>query len=437
MPGFHHTEVGDLPDGIEATPSDADDGMHYLYQEREVLMVTADLLRLEAVEADPGNLSGLRRRPVNELVRRPHEGELGQTDSTPDAVLAELGITRLVVAEGNDLDVPGTVTALRTPVTVPRSSPDDEPEQFFPAAHPNHALALQLHAEWHAGGPVRPAARLDPPPRRRFWPLPGHGVTIGLLDTGMWTGGLDWFGGAVDAQAQDPLGDGTGRLNPHDGHGTFAAGIIHRYAPGAKVVARTLPGNYDAYVLASDVAVALIDMARSGIDIINFSAGGATHGNVGPVALAEAIEELRVSYPHVVVVSAAGNGNSSTVVYPAALNGVIGVGSLKAHSDERAHFSNHGDWVNASAPGVEVHSTFVDWPEPHFEGFATWSGTSFSAPAVAAAIATRRSPGGWRQYLWFLRPRNARDAADRLLHEPRATRVRGLGTVVRPRLYGS
>jgi subtilisin family serine protease len=128
--------------------------------------------------------------------------------------------------------------------------------------------------------------------------------------------------------------------------------------------------------------------------------------------------------------------------YPAAFKGVVAVGAID-ENDERTVFTNYGPWLDACAPGLEVHSTFVDWQSPtaqsdvrrSFEGYAVWSGTSFSTPAVAAEIAVRRSPGGWRQFLWFLRPRNAREAADRVVNDPDAKRVAGLGTVVKPVSY--
>ena len=77
------------------------------------------------------------------------------------------------------------------------------------------------------------------------------------------------------------------------------------------------------------------------------------------------------------------------------------MGALTADGTERAPFSNHGSWVDAWAPGQDVLSSFVtfDGPEDErpgadidpdcFTGFATWSGTSFAAPQVAAAVAAR------------------------------------------------
>ena len=42
-----------------------------------------------------------------------------------------------------------------------------------------------------------PRAQPPTPPGRGFFRLPGHGVTIGVLDTGMWKGQLDWYNGNV------------------------------------------------------------------------------------------------------------------------------------------------------------------------------------------------------------------------------------------------
>ena len=72
---------------------------------------------------------------------------------------------------------------------------------------------------------------------------------------------------------------------------------------------------------------------------------------------------------------------------------MVGVGALAA--DGKAWFTNFGGWVDACAPGVDVVSTFFnDFDEilggvvtRQYREWARWSGTSFSAPKVAAAIA--------------------------------------------------
>lgn len=462
--GLHRTDIGDLPLGIMATPQDAPDGLHYLYQENEVLMLTEDYERLvRARDEELGNR--VRKLEPGERDAAPRGnadvfGSLGkagtprasdQSRRSRDEVLASIGVTRLVTTDPDD-DVPATVNALRG-VRHLRHPVTNEVEHFTPRAFPNTIASLNYHKVGHVGvGTARWAPPLSPPPRRRLLPLPGHGVTIGVLDTGMWPGRLDWYNGQVEAIDEDHLGYQPGDLPPDvpsqpipgdsltrsDGHGTFIAGIILAHAPGAEVVVRAISameGGYDEYLTDDALAHAILDMADSGVDIISLSVSALAHANAGPCATTNAIEKLRVTHPNLVIVAAAGNDGAEVQEFPAALNTVVGVGAVKADADERADFSCYGEWVDVSAPGVDIHSTFVDWSHPRFEGFATWSGTSFSTPMVAAAIATRKSPGGWRQLLWFLKPRTVRAAADRLIHDPHLPRVRGMGTVVRPKSY--
>ena len=72
--------------------------------------------------------------------------------------------------------------------------------------------------------------------------------------------------------------------------------------------------------------------------------------------------------------------------------------------------------------GAEAPIPALDGFDPDcFEGFASWSGTSFSAPIVCAAIA-REMTRCERQ--------TARAAADRLLRTPGLLRLPDLGVVV-------
>ena len=94
--------------------------------------------------------------------------------------------------------------------------------------------------------------------------------------------------------------------------------------------------------------------------------------------------------PTTVLVAAAGNDGSCRPYYPAALPEVVSVGALD--SAGRAWFSNFGPWVDTCAPGVDVVSTYFYFTESTgpgrtYDGWAAWSGTSFSGPKVAAAIA--------------------------------------------------
>jgi subtilisin family serine protease len=103
------------------------------------------------------------------------------------------------------------------------------------------------------------------------------------------------------------------------------------------------------------------------------------------------------------------------------LKSVIAVGALDKTGKQRAPFSNYGWWVDCCTPAVDVLSSFVAFDESaapalagrtpqSFEGWATWSGTSFAAPKVAGEIvalkATKNLP-------------TARAAADKLLAAPK------------------
>jgi subtilisin family serine protease len=132
--------------------------------------------------------------------------------------------------------------------------------------------------------------------------------------------------------------------------------------------------------------------------VFNLSLGAYTWNNRPPALLSQAIDRLGAD---TVVVAAAGNNASDRLFWPAAFESVVGVGALAADGHGRTSFSNHGDWVDAWAPGDRVASSFVtfDGPEDEtpnadidsdcFTGFATWSGTSFAAPRIAAELARR------------------------------------------------
>jgi subtilisin family serine protease len=420
---------------IASTPEEEPAGRHYHYVADEILVVEDDVRLVE----DQLQLRGMHRVDVF----RPRVGR--ETGTGVVRFRLPISTDEVPTVVG---DVLSTVTALRTPVPDPAAHATGEsdrtegpPPTYVPRVFPNIVVELGWHGRPHGAFNRRRAETLDSPPRRRFLPMPGHGMRIGVVDTGMWDGRLSWFGDRVDLRPIDvePLGDAAHELlTDINGHGTFIAGIIHGIAPGAKVKVRRFG---DTGVIADrDLAEQILRLVEEGVDIINVSAGGPTHDNSGMVCTEQTIDLLRRTRPDLVIVASAGNAGVNNPEFPAAFKGVVGVGAIDSH-DVKAFFSNFGSWVDVCAPGVDVHSTFVDWaspvsrPDQSFDGYAQWSGTSFSAPAVAAEIAVCRSPGGWRQFLWFLRPRNARRAADAVVNDPEASRLPGLGTVVKPRWH--
>jgi subtilisin family serine protease len=85
-----------------------------------------------------------------------------------------------------------------------------------------------------------------------------------------------------------------------------------------------------------------------------------------------------------VIIAAAGNDNSSSRFYPAAYNNVVAVAATNS-SDRKASFSNYGTWIDVSAPGDGIYST---WGQ---NGMASNSGTSMSSPITAGLAALLRA----------------------------------------------
>ena len=249
------------------------------------------------------------------------------------------------------------------------------------------------------------------------WPLVSREararVTVAVLDTGVDLSHEDLAAALVpgyDFVANDPV--------PEDrhGHGTHVAGVVAAVADNAVGVAgaasgvRLMPvkvvddsgrGNTAALVQGIYWAV------DHGADVINLSVGS-------PYPSLFLEEAIRYAVRHgVVVVAAAGNGSDRypegnpgdlgrppgvpdgktagamvrPVEYPAAYVEAIAVGALDRAPDgtwRPADFSNGGDELDVSAPGVDVLG-----PDLSFGGvsrYAFRSGTSAAAP-IASGLA--------------------------------------------------
>ena len=252
----------------------------------------------------------------------------------------------------------------------------------------------------------------------------GAGLAIHVLDTGIAReAGFAAPADAGDAEIEDE--DGDRRRDHAAGHGTHVAGIIARTAPGAEIVVQRVLRTPVGLVTEIDAAAAIAAAGEAGADIVNCSFGGATLFDAAPLALERALERLPVA---TVVVAAAGNQGAEQPHWPAASKGVIAVGSVGCEKDgdwKRTDFSNFGNWVDCCAPGVAVASAFLHSAEdtlddPPFRGWATWSGTSFSAPAVTAAIAALATRESIAPSL----------AAYRLVSDPARPRIARVGTLV-------
>lgn len=260
------------------------------------------------------------------------------------------------------------------------------------AVAPNHLVHGQ--PMWWTGpaGAPRPAAPVAPPAAS----LGRRAVTVAVLDTGMsphpWYSSAVWYAAQREEVTEVLDADLDYTLDAQAGHGTFIAGVLLRRAPGVRVRAKRVIGG-DGVGDELGVLRALAWPASWGhAELVNLSLGCHTFDDRPSPVVERAVAALG---PRTVVVACAGNHASDRPFWPAALEGVIAVAALDG--GERASFSGYGPWVDACAPGVGIRSCFVrfDGPLPRvrgidpddFAGYASWSGTSFAAPAVAGAIA--------------------------------------------------
>jgi subtilisin family serine protease len=257
---------------------------------------------------------------------------------------------------------------------------------------------------------ARPASPLPlPTPLALPWRRPPN---VLILDTGLATSGTlpahdalrghcvvhsPWLDRSTSRfnDEDEPDDDLGGRLDRQGGHGTFISGIVRRICPDARIHHAGVLSSYgdgDDASVTSAIERALLRFRRrhEHIDIVVMSFGSYADSDQPP-PMTEAIRRL---LRRSVVVASAGNDATSRPCYPAALPGVVAVGALDAGG--RSRFSNFGPWVDASAPGVDVVSTFFtdfdDCDEDGnvvdcYRGWASWSGTSFAAPKVAGVIA--------------------------------------------------
>jgi subtilisin family serine protease len=170
--------------------------------------------------------------------------------------------------------------------------------------------------------------------------------------------------------------DGPAR-NPAFSHGTLTVGVIAAIAPGAMIMpirAFDDNGSADLFILAKAIRHAV----DQGAQVINMSFGTLEQSK----ALKYSIDYAKSR--GITLIASAGNNNTSAPQYPAAYSGVLAVAATDL-TDVKASFSNYGNYIFVDAVGVNIISAFPN------NYYAMVSGTSFSAPVVAATAALIRS----------------------------------------------
>ena len=307
---------------------------------------------------------------------------------------------------------------------------------------PNHVLIPAPAGGWCPYGPPNPISSIPTPN-----PLGSPGAEITVIDSGyMWPPAwgvgsnplpphcsavivrqADWLklnatgtiGQWKTGTENLPDANGDGLLDELAGHANFVAGVIAQQCELPTLwiwnhnsgFANKLPFDNFSTEAAICRSLVMSQLCRP-TPVIQIGHETPVFGNVSSVVWGLAFQRIgaplnRNLTNDVVLTAPAGNENDTVPRYPAALNAtypfVKGVASHDG-AGTRSTWSNHGPWVTCSAVGEYAQSTFLnvnmpledDPTAPHDftpNSWATWNGTSFAAPKVAAQVAARITGG--------------------------------------------
>jgi subtilisin family serine protease len=211
-----------------------------------------------------------------------------------------------------------------------------------------------------------------------IWNNPGEIPSNGIDDDG--NGYVD------DIVGYDVADNDNDPMPPNNSfsHGTHVAGIagartnnnigIASIGWNIKIISVKATQNSGSPTSVSNGYGGIVYAAKCKARIISCSWGGTGYSATGQSIVDYAWNK------GCVVVAAAGNNNTNTPTYPGAYNNVLCVASVNS-SNVKSSFSNYGTWVDVSAPGENIRSTFPT------NAYQLSSGTSMATPLVAGLAA--------------------------------------------------
>ena len=195
--------------------------------------------------------------------------------------------------------------------------------------------------------------------------------------------GLDDDGnGCIDDIYGYDFGVGDSYPLDESGHGTHCAGIIGAKGDndlnvtgvGWNTTIMSLKCGGGSSVSRSATFQSISYATDEGADVISCSLGQNGAGDFWQTIIDYAYSQ------GVIVVAAAGNDNENIPFYPAACDHVIAVAATD-QNDNKASFSNYGEWVDIAAPGVSILSLKPGASTAYMQG------TSMACPHVSGACA--------------------------------------------------
>ena len=225
--------------------------------------------------------------------------------------------------------------------------------------------------------------------------LTGEGVRIGFVDSGVNGAHEDLDRtriSGMDFIPQEDEEDGVDRDYDQDnmGHGTFVCGLVGAQIDNGVGLAGIAPKAelrvyrvFDKKTTSMAQVVRAVEQAvADGCQILNLSLGSPSRSG----ALQQAI--IKAQQAGVIVVAAVGNSGNATLMYPAALDGVIGVGSVD-RTLRKSTYSQYNESVDFTAPAGGVAGLGHTAPDAYRLDLTSSAnrGTSFAAPVVTGLIA--------------------------------------------------
>lgn len=175
------------------------------------------------------------------------------------------------------------------------------------------------------------------------------------------------------------------------GHGTHVAGIAAAETDNGLGVAGV---GYNCSLMnvkvLNDSGGGYYSWIAKGIEWATDQGAKVINMSLGAKQKSRALEDaVNYAWIHgVVVVAAAGNDGNPSPNYPAKYENCLAVAATDS-KDQKASFSQYGDWVDVAAPGVDIFSTFpIDdfvlrdkYGKEYYYDFG--SGTSMATPFVS------------------------------------------------------